>query len=404
VTLAETSVVAFQSIRANKLRALLTMLGIIIGVACVITMVALGTGAQRAVEERINSLGARLISVFGEQSYQRGVATQQRVDLTTADAEALMRDATLLSDVVPEIEQSLQVKYGSQNVRVSVIGTTPTYTEVNNYELLHGRMFTRGDDEARQRYAVIGYAIPGLLGQHPAALIRQTLFVRGIPFEIIGVLDEKGAAASWNDPDEQILIPLATAQYRVFGSDKLRSITVRVADELPLEQGMVDLERVLRREHRLAPGVDNDFRIRNRQEILETQQRMSEIFTYLLASIAGVSLLVGGIGIMNIMLVSVTERTREIGIRKALGATRREILLQFLVEALVLCLAGGAVGVALGWSLSATLSSLAGWNTIVSPSAILLSFAFSAAVGLIFGLWPARRAALLAPVEALRHE
>jgi len=404
VTLVETAFVAFQSIRANKLRALLTMLGIIIGVACVITMVALGTGAQRAVEDRINALGARLISVFGEQSYQRGVATQQRVDLTTADAQALMRDATLLSDVVPEIEQSLQVKYSGQNIRTSVIGTTPTYASVNNYEMLHGRMFTRGDGEARQRYAVIGYAIPGLLGSNAAALVRQTLFIRGIPFEIIGVLDEKGAAASWNDPDEQILIPLETAQYRVFGSDKLRSITVRVADDLPIEQGMVDLERVLRREHRLAPGVENDFRIRNRQEIMETQQRMSEIFTYLLASIAGVSLLVGGIGIMNIMLVSVTERTREIGIRKALGATRREILLQFLVEALVLCLAGGAVGVALGWTLSATLSGLAGWNTIVSPSAILLSFAFSAAVGLIFGLWPARRAALLAPVEALRHE
>jgi len=373
VTLVETSGVAFQSIRANKLRALLTMLGIIIGVACVITMVALGTGAQRAVEDRINSLGARLISVFGEQNYQRGVASEQRVDLTSSDAEALMRDATLLSDVVPEIAQSLQVKYGNQNIRVSVVGTTPTYASVNNYEVRHGRVFTRGDGDARKRYAVLGHAVPGLLGANAAALVRQTLFIRGIPFEIIGVLDEKGASGSWTDPDEQILIPLETAQYRVFGSDKLRSITVRVSDEVPIEQGMVDLERVLRREHRLLPGADNDFRIRNRQEILETQQRMSEIFTYLLASIAGVSLLVGGIGIMNIMLVSVTERTREIGIRKALGARRSDLTMQFLSEAVVLSLFGGFVGVVAGIAVALLIRAATPLPASIQPWSIAYS-------------------------------
>ncbi len=396
--------VAFQSIRANKLRSMLTMLGIIIGVGAVITMVALGTGAQKAIEERINSLGANLLTIFPGQSFMRGVASGNRVSLTVDDAEALQRDALQLSAVVPEMQGSLQLEYGNKNLNVNIIGTTPNYATVRNYSVTTGRMFTAGDNEARQRYAVLGASVPGMLEMNPAALVGQTISLRGIPFEIIGVLSEKGSQGSWNNPDEQILIPLQTARFRVFGSDRIRSLSVQVADGVPLEQGMVDIERVLRREHKIRPGGDNDFQIRNQQEILATQQAATQVFTILLASIAGVSLMVGGIGIMNIMLVSVTERTREIGIRKALGATPGNILLQFLIEALVLCLVGGAIGILLGSGASLLLAKWQHWNMSVSPGAVALAFLFSAAVGLFFGIVPARRASKLDPIQALRYE
>jgi putative ABC transport system permease protein len=401
--LGETVAVAFQSIRANKLRSALTMLGIVIGVAAVIAMVALGTGAQRAIEERIAALGANLLTVFPGQSFMRGVASNVRVSLTTDDYEALKRDAKLISAVVPEMRSSLQIKYGNQNINADIVGTTANFDEVRNYTVPYGRMFSEGDDEARQRYAVLGFEVPEMLGGNPAAMIRQTIFIRGIPFEIIGVLSRKGSQGFQN-PDEQIFIPLETARYRVFGSDRLRSMTVQVAEGVPIERGMVDLEGVLRREHHIRPGAENDFQIRNQQEILATQQQATQVFTALLASIAGVSLLVGGIGIMNIMLVSVTERTREIGVRKALGATRTNIMTQFLIEAMVLCLVGGVLGIALGTGAATALSRLAGWNTLISPMAILIAFVFSAAVGLFFGIWPARRAASLDPIVALRYE
>jgi putative ABC transport system permease protein len=402
--LGETIAVAFQSIRANKLRAVLTMLGIIIGVGAVITMVALGSGAQKAVEDRIAALGANVLTVFAGQGRFGGIRITDQTILSTDDYEALLRDATLLRAVVPEMQQSLQVKYGNQNSNVNVVGTTPNYIEVRNYSVPHGRMFTSGDDEARQRYAVLGAAVPRMLGANPAGMINQTIQIRGINFEIIGVLSEKGAAGGWGNPDEQILIPLQTAKYRVFGSDRLRSMSVQVADGVPIEQGMVDLERVLRREHKIRPGQENDFTIRNQQDLLATQQQTTQVFTTLLASIAAVSLLVGGIGIMNIMLVSVTERTREIGVRKALGATRGNIMLQFLVEALALCLVGGALGVLLGVGAAITLSRVMQWNTLISPASVTIAFGFSALVGLFFGLWPARRAARLDPIVALRYE
>jgi putative ABC transport system permease protein len=402
--LGETIVVAFQSIRANKLRAVLTMLGIIIGVGAVITMVALGSGAQRAVEDRIAALGANVLTVFAGQGRFGGIRITDQTILSTDDYEALVRDATLLQAVVPEMQQSLQVKYGNQNSNVNIVGTTPNYIQVRNYTVPHGRMFTSGDDEARQRYAVLGAAVPRMLGANPAGMINQTVQIRGINFEIIGILSEKGAAGGWGNPDEQILIPLQTAKYRVFGSDRLRSMSVQVADGVPVEQGMVDLERVLRREHKIRPGQENDFTIRNQQDLLATQQQTTQVFTTLLASIAAVSLLVGGIGIMNIMLVSVTERTREIGVRKALGATRGNIMLQFLVEALALCLVGGGLGVLLGIGAAITLARVMQWNTLISPAAVTIAFGFSALVGLFFGLWPARRAASLDPIVALRYE
>ena len=400
----ETFAVALSSIRSNALRSILTMLGIIIGVGAVITMVALGTGAQKAVEERIAALGANVFTVFAGQGRSGAIMITDRTVLSTDDYDALVRDATLLKAVVPEAQSAQQVVFGNQNRSLQIIGTTANYTDVRNYTVPYGRMFTNGDDAARQRYAVLGSAVPEMFGGNPAAMIHQTILIRGIPFEILGVLSTKGASGGFQNPDEQIIIPLQTAQYRVFGSKRLRSMSVQVEDGVPIEQGMVDLERVLRREHHIRPGGDNDFTIRNQQDILQTQQQATQVFTTLLASIAAVSLVVGGIGIMNIMLVSVTERTREIGVRKALGATRSNILLQFMIEALTLCILGGAIGVLLGIGTTVVLARVMQWNTLISPTAVIVAFGFSALVGLFFGIWPARRAARLDPIVALRYE
>ncbi len=395
--------VALGAIRGNKLRSFLTALGIVIGVGAVITMVALGSGAQKAVQDQIEALGTNLLTIYAGQSMHRGVAGADRVSLTSLDAEAL-HEATALNAVVPEIRRSQQVKYVNQNINVNVTGTVPDYVKVNNYTVTAGRMFTFGDGQSRKRVAVLGSQVPEQLGANGAAMIGQQIWIRGIPFEIIGVLSQKGASSGWNNPDEQILIPLETAQYRIMGTDRVNSITVQVASQDSMVVAMIQMENILRREHGIAPGKDNNFQIRDFTTFLTTFEETTKTFTYLLGGIAAVSLLVGGIGIMNIMLVSVTERTREIGIRKALGATRRNIMLQFLVEALVLCLMGGVVGILFGSGGAFAMSELAGWNTFVSMRAIVLAVAFSAGVGVFFGLWPARRAATLDPIEALRYE
>ena len=396
--------VALQAIRANKLRSFLTMLGIIIGVGAVITMVALGSGAQKAVQARIQALGPTLLSLYPGQAFRGGIAFDTRVSLTVDDYKALASDAGHVKAVVPELTRNLQVKRAGQNINVSVVGTTPNYVQVKNYTITAGRMFTAGEDESRRGYAVLGSAIPEMFSANPAAMIGQQIQIRGIPFEIIGVLSVKGSGGGFGNPDEQILIPLSTARYRIMGTDRLRSITVDAANLQQMTLAMIEIERVLRREHKIRPGADNDFQIRNQADVLATFQETTETFTYLLAGIAAVSLLVGGIGIMNIMLVSVTERTREIGVRKALGATKNHILLQFLIEALVLCVLGGLIGVVFGTLGAVALSALKHWNTSISLFAVLLSFVFSAIVGLFFGIWPARRAASLDPITALRYE
>ena len=404
MSLLETIRVALESIRANLLRSMLTMLGIIIGVSAVITMIALGSGAQRAIDDQIDALGAQIVSVYPGQSFHRGIASANRVSLKTDDAEALERDSQLLAAVVPEIIASRQVKYVNKNINVTIIGTTPNYDEVNGMTIDWGQMFALGDNAGRKRVAVLGSDVPEDLETDAESLIGRTITISRIPFKIIGVFEEKGSTGMGGGPDDDIFIPLSTAQYRVFGSDRLRSINVQIAEHATLEMGMVDIERVLRREHKIRPGADNDFMIMNRRQILDTRQAATEVFAYLLASIAGVSLLVGGIGIMNIMLVSVTERTREIGVRKALGATRMNIMMQFVTEALTIGALGGLLGIAVGAGGAYALSEIAGWQVYISPDAIALAVCFSVGIGLFFGIWPARRAAQLDPIEALRHD
>ena len=396
--------VALAAIRANKLRSFLTMLGIIIGVGAVITMIALGSGAQKAVQDNISALGTNLLTVMPGQQCQHGVASDQRVGLTVDDATEIQNSARHLVAVMPEINRSFQIKYRNQNANIQVTGTSPSYFKARNYTLVAGRLFTAGDDEARRRVAVAGSAVGDDFGQNAAAMIGQTVEIRGITFEIIGLLGSKGAQQGWMNPDEQLFIPLSTARYRLMGSDRVRTITVKVDNERNTSLAMISLEQAIRRRHKIQPSAPNDFQIRNQADLAQTLSQTTETFTMLLAGIAAVSLLVGGIGIMNIMLVSVTERTREIGVRKALGATRGAILFQFLVEALVLCLVGGGLGVLFGGGGAIALSKIFHWNTLISPVSILLAFLFSFTVGIVFGVWPARRASLLDPITALRYE
>jgi putative ABC transport system permease protein len=401
--LSEMIAVALQSILANLFRGFLTMLGIIIGVASVITMVALGSGAQQAVDEQIDSLGASVLSIR-TGSRKHGGISREGDSLTIDDADALRRDALTIDAIVPEISQGTQVKYANQNARLRVVGTTPNFTEINAYTLAEGRMFTETDESANRRVAVVGAQVPGKLIDGLQSLYGRSIYLNGVAFEVIGMFEEKGSTRSWRNPDEQIWIPLQTARYRVFGTDNIEGISARVKPGVSEQVAIIDIERVMRREHKILPGARNDFSIGDPREFQNIRAEATNIFAYLLASIASVSLVVGGIGIMNIMLVTVTERTREIGIRKALGATRVNILVQFMVEAMVLCLLGGTLGILLGLGISTLLANLLGWSTPISPQTVVIAFAFSAGVGLFFGILPARKAAIMDPIEALRYE
>ncbi len=396
--------VAMGAIRTNVLRSVLTTLGIVIGVAAVITMVALGEGAQQRVQSQIQRMGTNVLTIRPGQRMFGGIHSGDN-PMAVEDAEALRDGSQGLLTVAPEISARLQVTYLRWNSNNQILGTWPEYFEIYDHHLQVGRFFNPGEVQGRRRVAVLGYNVPGDLGDTPPALlVGQTIQIRGVPFEVIGVLEEKGEAA-WIRPDDEIFIPISTAQFRVFGGRRrINSIYAATATPEQLDQAYGVIDKIMRRQHRIRPGEDADYNIRNSADLLSTFNETTQTFTLLLAGIAGVSLLVGGIGIMNIMLVSVTERTREIGVRKALGATRRNIMFQFLIESLFLCVLGGLLGVAAGFGAADMMTRFASWNTVVAPAAVATALAFSAGVGLFFGIWPAQRAAKLDPIEALRYE
>jgi len=394
--------VAFKSLFANKLRTFLAMLGIIIGVGSVISMLAIGAGAQKQVMERIASMGTNLLIIHPVQRGFRGVMSNTSKRLKLEDAKEILEKVSSVHQVAPIVRGSSQVKYFNKNIQVGIIGSTVTYFPIRNYIIDKGRSFTEGEENRMQRVAVIGpTTAENLFGEKNP--VGETVKIKGINFSIVGVTKAKGSQG-WRNPDDQVTVPYTTAMKLLFGLDYLQEIDVQAADNSALEKVQEDTAAVLRRRHRLEEGMPDDFHFHNQAEIVETASEVTQTFTFLLGGIACISLLVGGIGIMNIMLVTVTERTREIGVRKAIGAKNRDILLQFLIEAIILSCLGGIIGVALGIGTAQIIEKWTQFITVAKLSSILLALFFSAAVGIFFGYYPARRAALLDPIVALRYE
>ena len=404
VSLAETLSISLDALRANTMRSILTMLGIIIGIAAVITMIALGNGAQNAIRDRIAKLGTTVLQITPQRVHQGGVGTATQAKLTTKDVDIIRERAPNVVAVNWQQDRDLQVTWKNKNTRLQITGTPTNFLDVRGFKLSLGRMFSESDDVARRKVAVLGSEALTQFGiEDPAEILEEQIRIGGRAFTVVGVLAEKGVGMG-GDGDRQILIPFRTGRHELFGTDRLNDIWTLVSHEDSITMAMAEIQGALRRSHRLRPEQEDDFRMRNQADLLETMGETTATFTTLLAGVAAVSLLVGGIGIMNIMLVSVTERTREIGVRKALGATRRNILFQFLAEAIILCIVGGILGIAAGIGGAAQLSASMGWKTAVDVPSILLAFAFASGIGLIFGVWPARRASALDPIVALRYE
>ncbi|MCD6161534.1 MAG: ABC transporter permease [candidate division Zixibacteria bacterium] len=399
-------IISLASLQANKIRTFLTMLGIIIGVAAVITMISLGQGAKKAVADRMEAMGTNLIYIISGQPHMRGrvrsaAGSTQKLD--AKDLKRLQTACTTTDLIAPELRGSKQIVYGNQNCNTTVIGTSPEYIELRDFRIDEGEMFSQRDVNSIKRVAVIGPVVAeNLFGKsYP---IGKTIRIGRLRFEVIGVTKTKGVSGGWLDFDDIILVPYTTAQKRIFGIDHLSRLIAHLKDEKMLSAAYLEIEKILRKSHRLRPDYDNDFFIQSQSDFISARQETTQTLSYLLAGVALVSLLVGGIGIMNIMLVSVTERTREIGVRMAIGARRSDILMQFMMESISLSLFGGIIGILTGIGGSYVMSELFGWNTLIAPEAVVLSFIFASAVGLFFGIYPARKASRLDPIEALRYE
>ena len=402
--------IALRSLRVNKLRTALTMLGIMIGVGAVIAMVSIGSGAQARVAEQIQSLGSNLIIVLSGSSNAAGVRLGHgsQLTITEDDAAAIAREVPLIQVAAPSSRGTAQIVYGNLNWSTQIQGITADYFEARDWPVDAGRPVLNEDVDGATKIALLGQTTAeNLFGD--ADPIDQIIRIKKVPFTVVGVLSRKGQSSWGQDQDDVVMIPLSTAKKKVLGVSQanarsVNAISVKVRAGEDMAEAEAQVRALLRQRHRLQPYQDDDFWLRNLSEVLQTQEESSKVMTYLLAAIASVSLLVGGIGIMNIMLVSVTERTREIGLRMAVGARGRDILTQFLVEALTLSLIGGVIGIALGVGGSNAISYLAEWRTVLSAEAVVVAFGFAAAIGIFFGFYPARKASRLDPIEALRYE
>lgn len=399
-----TLLLAFRGLSANKLRSALTMLGVIIGVGAVIIAIAIGQGSREAVAESIQRLGTNVLTVFPGQQRRGGIG-QGFGSVSTMkleDAAAILRECPSVAKTSPGVNRSAQAKYQNKNTTVGISGTGPDYPDISNHPVAEGRYFTAQDVKQSRRVAVIGATTCKDLFDKQSP-VNKTIRIRGLSFTVLGRLKEKGGMG-FRNPDDAIYVPVTTAMRRVFGLDTVQNITVQAKSASLMAKAQDEVDLVLRKRHKIPTGGSADFMVFNQADLADTQNQQQDTFSGLITYLAIVSLLVGGIGIMNIMLVSVTERTREIGIRKAIGAKRRNILSQFLLEALALSLVGGILGVCFGILGSNMVAELNDWKIILAPETIVMAFSFSAVVGVTFGFYPALKASGLSPIEALRYE
>ena len=408
MNIARTCRVALRALGRNKMRSFLTALGIIIGVGAVIAMVSIGEGARQGIEDRFDAMGTHLLFVSpGSQNVGgRHGGWGSRTTLKEDDAEAILEQCDAVQLVSPAVSSRAQVVSGNKNWNTSIQGTGAYYPEVRNWEVEFGTYFTDSQVRSSAKVCVLGADIKTNLFEFEDP-IGQVIRIKSLPFKVVGVLKARGESGGWGSRDDQICIPYTTAMLRLEGQDYVNSIDVRAVSAQLMPVAKMQIEELLRNRHRIAPGAEDDFTVRNMSDVAETAAESTQIMTILLGSIASISLLVGGIGIMNIMLVSVTERIREIGIRMAVGARERDILLQFLTEAIVLSLLGGLIGIGFGFGASKlirNISIFSQFQTFVSPQSVVVAFSFAAAVGIFFGFYPARKASKLDPIEALRYE
>jgi putative ABC transport system permease protein len=398
----ESLISATSSIRSNIVRSFLTTLAIIIGTAAVIAVIGIGSSANKALEAEIDDFGPRTLYVSPGQN-RRGAVTKGLIPLDIKDAYALAKNKDHDWMVSPYITRNRQVKFNNANINERIRANLPIHFKVSGFDIEYGTIFTEEQNLGRKRVVVLGSSVPKELQTSARQILNKEILIAGTSYEVIGVLKEEGNTG-WQNPDDELYIPLLTGAQRLFGTETIDSMSVGISKEANVDEVMMTIERILRSQHDIGPGQDNDFRISDYSQFSDLRRQATGIFTALIAGIAGISLIVGGIGVMNIMLVSVTERTREIGLRKALGATHKAIMLQFIVEAILLCLIGGCIGVFLGTSILYLFASLNEWPFAMPFSAIIGSITFSAMVGLFFGIWPARKAAKLDPAISLRYE
>jgi len=408
INIPSTLKISLRALRVNKMRSALTMLGIIIGVGAVIAMLAVGTGASERISQQIASIGSNLIIILPGSTTSGGLrmGMGSQPTLTKDDADAILKECSAVQDVAPVLNGAAQIVYGNQNWSTGVYGTTPSMLNIRDWPLSSGRPFTEQDVRSATKVCLLGQTVvENLFGSIDP--LGQVVRIKKVPFTVIGVLDKKGQSPQGQDQDDTVYIPVTTAQKKIFGTTfpgMVRTIMVKGKSTEDLDAAEKQINELLRQRHHIGPKKDNDFTVRNLTQIMQVAEQSTKVMTLLLGAIASVSLLVGGIGIMNIMLVSVTERTREIGIRMAVGAKTWDIRLQFIIEALTLSLIGGIVGIIAGVTGSEIISAFAGWSTIVSALSIIMAFGFSGLVGIFFGFYPAYKASLLSPIDALRYE